>query len=63
VLDKATKKMKKSVDIKVIEPQKEKSPLIPIFIGYKKAAILVGTFGEKFLDLINPITGRIHANF
>lgn len=63
VLDKKTKHYKKSVDIKVIEPQASKSPLIPIYIKYKKAAIIVNTFGQKFLNLINPVTGRIHANF
>lgn len=63
VLDKKTKHYKKSVDIKVVEPQASKSPLIPIYIKYKKAAIIVSTFGQKFLNLINPVTGRIHANF
>lgn len=63
VLDKKTKHYKKSVDIKVVEPQASKSPLIPIYIKYKKATIIVNTFGQKFLNLINPVTGRIHANF
>lgn len=63
VLDKKTKHYKKSVDIKVVEPQASKSPLIPIYIKYKKVAIIVNTFGQKFLNLINPVTGRIHANF
>ena len=63
VLDKKTKHYKKSVDIKVVEPQASKSPLIPMYIKYKKAAIIVNTFGQKFLNLINPVTGRIHANF
>lgn len=63
VLDKKTKHYKKSANIKVVEPQASKSPLIPIYIKYKKAAIIVNTFGQKFLNLINPVTGRIHANF
>lgn len=63
VLDKKTKHYKKSVDIKVVEPQASKSPIIPIYINFKKAAIIVNTFGQKFLNLINPVTGRIHANF
>lgn len=63
VLDKKTKHYKKSVDIKVVGPQSSKSPLIPIYINFKKAAIIVNTFGQKFLGLINPVTGRIHANF
>lgn len=63
VLDEKTKHYKKSANIKVVEPQASKSPLIPIYIKYKKAAIIVNTFGQKFLNLINPVTGRIHANF
>lgn len=63
VLDKKTKHYKKSVDIKVVGPQSSKSSLIPIYINFKKAVIIVNTFGQKFLGLINPVTGRIHANF
>ena len=63
VLDKKTKKSKKSVEAKVIKPQKDKSPIAPLFIEYKEAAIVVNTFGQKFLNNINPVTGRIHANF
>lgn len=63
VFDKKTKQKKKSADIKVIKPQKSKSPIVSPYIRYKKAAIVVNTFGNKFLGLINPVTGRIHANF
>jgi len=63
VLDKKTKKMKKSADIKTIEPQKYKSTIVEPYIAYKKAEIVVNTFGQKFLDAINPVTGRIHPNY
>lgn len=62
-IDKKTKQKKKSCDIKLVEPQMSKSPLIPIYVEYKKAKILVDTFGKKFLDMRNPVTGRIHPDF
>nr|DAT90284.1 MAG TPA: Prex DNA polymerase [Caudoviricetes sp.] len=62
-IDKATKEKKKSVQENVISPQKDKFPIIPLYLNYKQAEILVGTFGEKFLKFINPATGRIHSNF
>lgn len=62
-VDKKTKKKKKSCDIKIIEPQANKCSLIPLYIEYKKAKILVDTFGQKFLDKRNPVTGRIHPDF
>lgn len=62
-IDKKTKEKKKSCDIKLIEPQQAKSSIIPIYVEYKKAKILVDTFGQKFIDKINPVSGRIHPNF
>lgn len=62
-VDKKSKEKKKSCDIKVIEPQKAKCEIIPLYIEYKKAKILVDTFGQKFLDKRNPVTKRIHPDF
>ena len=61
--DKATGKMKDSIDAKVIEPQKEVSDIAPIYLEYKAAAKVVGTYGENFLDQINPVSRRIHTSF
>lgn len=62
-VDKKTKEKKKSCDIKLIAPQEKKCSIIPIYVRYKKAKILVDTFGQKFLDKINPVSGRIHPDF
>lgn len=62
-VDKSTKKTKKSVQDNVIAPQQHKFPIIPLYREFKKAEILVNTFGDKFLKNINPKTGRVHANF
>ena len=59
--DKKTKKKKKSIEEKQIAPQKDKFPIIPIFLDYQEAAKVVSTYGENWLKAINPKTGRVHA--
>lgn len=61
--DKKTKETKKSVGADIIEAQKDKSDIAPLYIKYKGYEKLVGTYGQNVLDQINPITGRIHTNF
>ena len=61
--DKKTKEKKKSVGSDVIEPQKDLSPIAPIYLRYKAAEKLIGTYGQNVLDQINPVTHRIHTNF
>lgn len=61
--DKKTKAKKKSVGADIIEPQKDLSPIAPIYLEYKAAEKLIGTYGQNVLDQINPVTGRIHTNF
>lgn len=63
VIDKKTKEKKKSCDKKLIEPQVAKSPIVPLFVDYKKAETQVSTFGKKFLDNRNPVTKRIHPDY
>ena len=61
--DKATGQEKDSVDAKIIEPQKRLSSIAPIYLNYKAAAKVVGTYGQNFLDQINPVSGRIHTSY
>ena len=61
--DKKTKEKKKSVGADVIEPQKDVSSIAPIYLEYKAAEKLVGTYGQNVIDQINQITNRIHTNF
>lgn len=63
IVDKKTKEKRKSCDIKLMEPQINKCSILPLYIEYKKTKILIDTFGQKFLDKRNPITGRIHPDF
>lgn len=61
--DKATGEMKKSVDAKIIKPQKHISTIAPIYLEYKAAQKVVSTYGENFIEQINPVSGRIHTNY
>ena len=63
VKDKKTGKMKKSVESKYIELQVDKSTIAPLYLEYSAAFKVVTSFGQNFLDAINPITQRIHPTF
>lgn len=63
VKDKKTGKMKKSVESKYIELQADKSTIVPLYLEYSAAFKVVTSFGQNFLDAINPITHRIHPTF
>ena len=63
VKDKATGEMKKSIDAKVIKPQKHISSIAPIYLEYRAAQKVVSTYGENFLEQINPVSKRIHTNY
>ena len=61
--DKVKGEMKKSVDATVIEGQKDKHPIAKVYLRFKAAQKVTSTYGQNFLDLVNPITGRIHSQF
>lgn len=62
--DKKTKEKKKSVDSNTIASQKEVClELAEAYVKYKEAAKVCDAFGENWLKAINPVTGRIHADF
>lgn len=63
VFDKELGKMKKSIDANVIEPQINVSDIAPVYLEYKAAMKTTSTYGQNFLDSINPVSGRIHTNF
>lgn len=60
--DKATGKSKKSIDAKIIEPQKNVSPIAEIYLEYRAAQKIVSTYGENMLKQVN-VDGRIHTQF
>ena len=61
--DKATGCIKKSVDATIIEGQKNVHPIAEVYLEFKAAQKVTSTYGQNFLDLINPVTGRLHTNF
>ena len=63
IKDKATGKMKDSVDKKVLASQKGKNSIISTYIEYTEHQKTVSTYGENWFDYINPVTGRIHSNY
>lgn len=63
VKDKETGKMKKSVESKFIELQASKSSIVPLYLEYSAAFKVVTSFGQNFLNAINPVTQRIHPTF
>jgi DNA polymerase I len=63
VRDKATGNTKKSVDATVIEGQKDVHPIAKVYLEFKAAQKVTSTYGQNFLDLINPVTGRLHTSF
>lgn len=63
VKDRKTGKMKKSVESKFIELQASKSSIVPLYLEYSAAFKVVTSFGQNFLDAINPVTQRIYPTF
>ena len=62
--DKKTKERKKSTDSDTISSQRNICPeLADAYVKYKEAAKVCTSFGENWLKAINPVTGRIHADF
>jgi DNA polymerase I-like protein with 3'-5' exonuclease and polymerase domains len=62
-IDKETKEEKLSVESKVIEPQKDKHPIVDLYLQYKEKSKLESTYGHDFLKHVNGATRRIHTHF
>lgn len=63
VEDKDKGGIKDSIDAKVLKPQADKCSLIPLYLEYKEAVKVTSTYGQNFLDQINPVSGRIHTSY
>jgi len=63
VKDKKSGLIKDSIDKSILSPQKSKHLIVPLYIEYSEANKVVSTYGENWLDYINPITNRIHTNY
>lgn len=63
VKDKDTGIEKNTVDIKAISAFRDKDPIIPLYIEYKGLDKEISTYGDSFLEMINPKTRRIHTTY
>lgn len=64
VKDKKTGETKDSILEKVIKTQKGiNDEFLDIYFKYQEYAKVCSTYGQNYLDAINPITGRIHTTF
>lgn len=63
VQDKEKGGTKDSIDAKTLKPQADKCSLIPLYLEYKEAVKVTSTYGENFLQQINPVSNRIHTNY
>lgn len=61
VFEKGVKK--KSVESTVIGKYEKTHELVKLYLEYKKASKVVGTYGQNFIDQINPATGRLHTKY
>lgn len=63
-LDKKTKEEKDSIDASVLEPQRHINPeFYDIYLAFTEAQKVCSTYGQNYLNAINPITGRMHTTF
>lgn len=62
--DKKTGKSKDSVVEKLLAKQKGiDDKFLELYFNYQEATKVCSTYGQNYLDAINPITGRIHTTF
>lgn len=59
--DKKTKRKKKTIEEKQLVTQKDKFPIISLFLEYQEYAKVVSTYGQNWINAINPKSGRIHV--
>lgn len=63
-IDKKSKKEKDSIDASVLKPQRSVNPeFYDIFLAYTEAHKVCSTYGQNYLNAINPKTNRLHTAF
>lgn len=63
VKDKDTGKMKESIEAPVLKAQKYSNRIVEPYLEYAEAFKTVSTYGQSFIDAINPVSGKIHTQF
>lgn len=63
-IDKKTKEEKDSIDASVLKPQRHICPeFYDIYLAYSEANKVCTTYGQNYLNAINPKTNRLHTTF
>lgn len=63
-IDKKTKEEKDSIEESVLAPQRDVNPeFFDVYMAYSEAQKVCSTYGQNYLNAINPITNRIHTTF
>jgi len=61
VIDKGV--VKKTTESNQLVKQVDKFPILETYIRYKECQKNIGTYGENWLRLINPVSGRVHTSY
>lgn len=63
-IDKKSKEEKDSIDASVLKPQRHINPeFYDIYLAYTEAQKVCSTYGQNYLNAINPKTNRLHTTF
>ena len=63
-IDKKSKEEKDSIDASVLKPQRSVNPeFYDIFLAYTEAHKVCSTYGQNYLNAINPKSNRLHTTF
>lgn len=63
-IDKKTKEEKDSLDASVLGPQRHVNPeFYDVYLAYTEAHKVCSTYGQNYLNAINPKTNRVHTTF
>lgn len=63
-IDKKTKEEKDSIDASVLKPQRDINPeFYDTYLAYSEANKVCTTYGQNYLNAINPKTNRVHSTF
>ena len=55
--------VKETTESSQLVPQVEKFPILETYIRYKECQKNIGTYGENWIKMINPVSGRIHTSY
>lgn len=63
-IDKKSKEEKDSIDASVLAPQRDVNPeFYDTYLAYSEAHKVCSTYGQNYLNAINPNTNRLHTTF